>query len=688
MPDSRPTEDNTDDGAVKRLSAVIRKQPEHSSQGDPCALCGLARARHRARKRATRPQARKPSHASVGDPCAVCGLYASQHAGTEIARIIGLDGEGQGREPHVYNLLAASDEQGQSWYVAAQSLSAVQCFEFLLSLPKAIIVGFSLSYDITKILTDLPDKKIHKLLHPEERRRLIHGKVRYRMVKYEGYGLNYMNGRLSVHRLNDEGRITQTAVVWDIWRFFQSRFTKALTDWGIATDEQLEFMASMKAKRGAFEAEDPEEIRRYCLEECKRLAELFRALLSAHSDAGLLLKSYFGAGSTSSALLHKMGIDKLNREGPKHARIAIASGFFGGWFEDSHIGPAVGPLTDSDISSAYPYHATQLPCLDHGHWSHSDMVSDLDIANATLALVHWSLPYVEPIGAWAPFPVRTKEGSIIHPWSAVGGWVYGKEYLAGKRLCSHSEVLEAWLYHTKCDCRPFKELSNYYLERIRVGKGTGRGKVFKLGPNGVYGKLAQTVGHNPPFQSFVWAGVITSNTRAQLLEAILSASDPWNVLAVATDGILSREPLQLPSPVDTGTFGVEFPLGGWETKAEGGRFLVRPGISFPLEGGGKVKARGYGTKHIAAQSDCILQAWNHGHDWTIIDDGERFGSALSEIHKSQHGYARSESYGQWTQTYTIMSFDPAPKRVRIPGTNRLGLIPHWPEESLPYEPAL
>lgn len=683
MPVSRPSQDNTLDEPVKRLSPVSRKRPEHSPSGDPCVRCGYPARRHRKRSR-------------VG-----------HELPKGVGLILGLDGEGQGRDPHEYNLLAAASEAGESWYVARPSLGAAECFEFLLSLPKATIVAFSFSYDITKILTDLPDKKIHKLLHPEERRRIIAGKVRYRMVKYLGYGLNYMNGRLSVHRLTAEGRIADTAVVWDIWRFFQSRFTKALTDWGIATEQQLEWMVSMKAKRGTFETEDPEEVKRYCLDECQKLAQLFRALLAAHSDAGLILKSYFGAGSTSSALLKSMGIGELNREGPKHARRAIASGFFGGWFEDSCIGPVVGPLTDSDISSAYPYHATQLPCLDHGHWSHSAMVSDSDIASATLALVHWVLPYVEPVGAWAPFPVRTKEGSIIHPWSCPGGWVWGQEYLAGKELCAHVSSSEAWLYHTDCDCRPFRALAQYYLERIRVGKTTGPGKVFKLGPNGVYGKLAQTVGHNPPFQSFVLAGVITSNTRAQLIRAILSALDPWAILSVATDGILSRERLQLSRPVDTGTFGVEFPLGGWEQKGEGGRFLVRPGISFPLTGSGweahgevcrpvpditgsvsGVKARGYGKGNIHQQRDCIVQAWNRGHEWTIIDDGERFGSALSEIHKSIHGYARSESYGQWTPTYTIMRFDPAPKRVRIPGTNRLGLIPHWPTESMPYEPAL
>lgn len=644
MPDTQHGDSNTPYEGVKRLTPLKRKRGHHPK--------------------------RLPKVKSVG-------------------RIIGIDGEGQGRFPHLYNYLAASDESGKTWDVAAPSLSTEQCLDFLVSLPEATVVAFSFGYDLTKVLSELTDKKLHKLLHPERRRKKSHGKVIYQPVRWGNFKLNYMNGRFSVAKWNGE-KYGKSTVVWDIWRFFQSRFVQALLDWGIATKDQLAYMQRMKDRRGYFEHEDSEEVQRYCREECQRLAQLFRALIEAHEDADLKLKSYFGAGSTSTALLTKMGIKEQVRTGPDDVMRIVPWAFSAGRFENAHIGPVCGPLHDSDISSAYPYHATQLPCLAHGSWSRADMVVDADISAATLALVRWTAPHAEPVGMWGPFPVRTKEGSIIYPWSAVGGWVWGKEYLAGKRLCPHVQAREAWLYHTSCDCRPFKDLPTYYLERIRVGKGTGRGKVFKLGPNGVYGKLAQTVGHNPPFQSFIWAGVITSNTRAQLLDAI--ASNPRAVLAVATDGILSTERLSLPAPVDTGTSGVEFPLGGWEQTMEGGRFLCRPGISFPLDvpidrKGGKTKSRGYSKKAIEEQCMCILEAWEHGHELCVVDDGEQFGSALGMIHMSQSGYSRSELYGEWFRTYTVMSFDPAPKRVKVPGSNRLGLICNWPEESLPYDPA-
>jgi len=605
----------------------------------------------------------------------------------QIDRIIGIDGEGQGRAPHVYNCLAASDENGETWEVSQDKLSTVDCLDLILSLPRATIVAYSFQYDLTKILEELSSRKLHRLFHPEKRRRIKDGNVLYRRVKWGDYWLNWMNGRFTVGRLKDGRSTGESRTIWDIWRFFQSKFTKALIDWHIADEQKLERMIEMKGKREAFEKENFNDVKAYCREECLYLARLFRALLVSHDDAGLTLKSYYGAGSTSTALLKRMGIREVIPPIKEEMKHAVACAFVGGRFENSHIGPIDGPLCDSDISSAYPYHASLLPCLIHGHWHHINIHVDSVIADATLALVHWSLPHVEKVGAWGPFPVRGEDGKVVYPWSAVGGWVWGQEYQKGKLLAPQTEAKEAWVYQTDCDCRPFGILPEFYLERVRVGKASGRGKVFKLGPNGVYGKLAQTVGYNPPFQCFIWAGVITSNTRAQLLDGILSPPNQWDILAVATDGILSRQKLSLPRPKETGTSEVEFPLGGWEQDDEGGRFLVRPGISFPLEPGGKVKSRGYGKQSLEAQRGAILGAWERGHNWVCIDDGERFGSAIGSINVSRNGYSRSETYGDWFRDFKIMSFDPAPKRKRGKG-NRLELLTHWPKESYPYEPAM
>lgn len=601
-------------------------------------------------------------------------------------RIIGIDGEGVGRGPHRYLYLAGSDEWGKTWDVRnASGLGLQEILDWLLALPEAIIVGYFLGYDITKWIAELSNKKIHRLLHPERRRKKAKGRTRYEAVRWGDYRLNFMNGRFSVAKFNGV-KVGPSTTVWDIGRFFQSRFTKALVDWEVATESELSRMALMKGKRASFIELDIGEVESYCREECTMLAKLFRKLLEAHSDAGLKLKSYYGAGSTSSALLETMGIKSQKRDAPPEVMRVVPYAFSAGRFEDAVQGPIGGPSFEADISSAYPYHATFLPCLGCGAWEKVQKPSYGAIRGATLALVSWTAPQTDRTGPWGPFPVRTKEGAIIYPWSSPGGWVWGNEFLTAKECCPHVEATEAWLYHTDCDHRPFGKVPEFYLERIRVGKNTGPGKVWKLGPNGIYGKLAQTVGDSPPYQSFILAGVITSNTRAQLWDGLGTA--PLDIHSVATDGIRSASRLTLPSPRDTGTGHTPAPLGGWEQPdPEGARFYCRPGISFPLENTGKVKSRGYSKTAIEEQAPCIQEAWKRGHEFTVIDDGEQFGGALATIHLGKDDYTRSEKYGEWFRTFTIMSFDPAPKRVRGEG-GRLDVIPWYPHASLPYDPAI
>src|SRR5690348_17906092 len=68
--------------------------------------------------------------------------------------------------------------------------------------------------------------------------------------------------------------------------------------------------------------------------------------------------------------------------------------------------------------------------------------------------------------------------------------------------------------------RPPRSTLFPYTTLFRSGKD-GAGIVLKLGTNSTYGKTAQSVG-SAPFRSWIWAGNITSGTRAQLLRAMRS----------------------------------------------------------------------------------------------------------------------------------------------------------------------
>ncbi len=676
---------------------------------------------------------RRPAHRASGGPhdrCAKCGLFGIQHDERRRAyvaqknrenptppvraRIIGIDGEGQGRAPHLYNFLAAADEFGATWSVGDnpdRQLTTRECFDFLLSLPqRALVFGYAFSYDLTKILTDLPDRLIYLLMRPDERRYLDkRGKVQHRPIKWEGYKLNYLHRRFTL------SRGTRRVTVWDIFAFYQSRFTKALADWKTAPAEIIARMERMKERRSSFDAQSFEEIQRYCLSEVRYLAKLGRQLLDAHERAEIPLKTFYGAGSTGGALLKKHEVSQYIGEIPEAMKEAVACAFFGGRFENSVIGTIDRPVWNYDISSAYPYAQCQLPCLIHGKWKRCHRNHESEIERAQLALINWTLPRQDPDLPWGPLPVRTAKGTIVFPLSATSGWCWKAEFLAARQLAPRLAIADVWTYQTQCNCKPFAFLPDVYLERLKIGK-EGPGLVLKLGANSGYGKIVQSVGIAPPFQSFVWGGNITSNTRAQCLDAILRAPSPANVLMIATDGVWADCELDLPKPVDTGTDlevtdrstgeKVRKPLGGWEMKHfPGGMFAARPGIYFPLgkrteEVIEKFRARGLGRRTLYDNADAIIAAYENGDQLTNskgrpigpgcrIEGGQRFIGAKSGVSWTKKGGAKRDShYGDWIDWGINVSFDPKPKRREIRGDNTLVCHERFNPPTTPYKKAL
>jgi hypothetical protein len=664
---------------------VHSRHSEHLPRGNPCRLCGQPPFRHRL------------YHRAIGDPCMLCGLEAKRHRlrnaeyrerhNSREDIFLGIDGEGQGRNKHRYVLLACATETGdRSWYVENQNgLSTHECLEFLTELPANSTKAFaySIGYDLTKILQDVDEKTLYHLFRPELRARKGKAAIKGPIpVHWQGYTINLQGTKFTVYK-GDRYR-----VIWDIWKFYQSKFVNALRDWKVGSKEMLDRMQHMKDKRADFDKESIEAVRDYCIEECRYMAELARKLVSAHAAVGLKLKSFYGAGSSASAMLGEMGIRNRIKKPPKELNLAIASAFFGGRFENSVIGRIDETVYNKDISSAYPYQLCFLPCLQHGEWKR--LKHRKDLKGTTTALVRYSLRLNPQDYSWAPFPFRTKDGSITFPSTSGGGWLWRDEFLAGERLFPKGvKFEEAWGYYTECDCKPFDQIPTYYKERLKIGK-EGPGIALKLGMNSCYGKLAQSVGH-PLFGTFVWAGLITSGTRAQLLDLMGLHQDMRNVLMVATDGIYTREDVLAPVPRDTGT-DVEIldqstgklvrkPLGGWESKVQKkGVFVARPGIYFPLnptvEEIKDVRARGVGKAVVLENWKRIIESWEtYGMTRNAqIANVSRFCGAKSSISRAgkpgAFTYKRavgaegpgSPSYGEWITRAVELSFNPMPKR--------------------------
>lgn len=666
---------------------------DHIPKGNPCQLCGKSAYRHRV------------EHEPIGDPCVICHLHVSNHRVRKKEKAdelyIGIDGEGQGRNPHKYVLLGASNEDGdRQWYVENfNGLTTTECLEFLLNLPQTNTRSFTFAfnYDLTKILVDLPNNLLYKLFRPELRQRTgAYAKMGPKPIKWKGYKINLQGTKFTLAK-GDRHKI-----IWDVFKFFQSKFVSAIKDWKVGNEELWERMEKMKDQRNEFDKLEHSAVRSYCLEECVCMAQLAHKLVSAHVAAGLKLKSFYGAGSSGSAMLEKMGIRNKIKLPPKDMFIPVASAFFGGRFENSVIGTIKGTVYNYDISSAYPYQLTFLPCLLHGKWIKTKKRKD--IVSARTALVQYTL-HISSKTTWAPFPFRERNGSICFPSESAGGWVWRDEFLAGEKLFDNIEFIEAWIYNCSCDCQPFADIPSYYNERCRIGK-EGPGIVLKLGSNSAYGKLAQSLGFGQ-YNSWVWAGLITSGCRAQILDFLALHKDWSNMLMVATDGIYTREKIITPIPLDTSTGATGKPLGGWEEKIiDKGVFVARPGIYFPLNPTKKeikdVRGRGVGKGVVLENWGKIIESWeSHGLTQTArIANVSRFCGAKSCISKSgENGnwlYTRAysadgiqPSYGDWIVRGVDMGFNPMPKRADInPDELTLSLRNLKGKKSTPYTKAI
>lgn len=561
---------------------------------------------------------------------------------TKSRRWVGIDGEGVGRKPHRYVLLACSDGD---FVQNRRGLSTVDCLDFLLDLSTrdARLCGYYLSYDWTMMLRDLPDKGLYYLFRPELRAR---SNGAFDRVEYKQYKLHWLAGAMWVSDDRD-----RKVTVWDLGKYYQSPFVDALKNWKIRSDVQKN-IAEMKKRRNVFTYKEISKIRRYCLHECEALAELATELETAHKEADLTPRGWFGPGSTASVLLKRHEIHEKRGILPPPMLEAVACAFFGGRAEISTSGRVDGPIYSYDISSAYPYHASRLPCLEHGVWERVTRERAVKGAGVAHALIRAHLHHSP--GDWGPLPVRLANGSIVFPRSGASGWWWRDEWLAAREGWKGLKFDHAFVLRRECDCQPFAFLPEVFALRKAVGKETGKGMILKLGMNSVYGKLAQAIG-GAQYASRAWAGMITSATRAQVLRLMMRHKRLDSVLMIATDGLFSTERVDVDK---------EISLGGWERSEYPSITLIRPGIYWLGES--KLRARGLGRDNLnEAAKALLMQGLASGAEKVKLAPRVLFGSAKMKVlvNRQTGKLKRSDGYGQWNQIPTRVTLSPGPKRA-------------------------
>lgn len=507
---------------------------------------------------------------------------SGEHA-SKLNHIIAIDGEGYYDKRtglHTYVMLCASDGRINGIRRKVENpngLTLRECAEFLFSLPNnALKIGFSISYDVNMMTGELPLEKVNEM-YGEKGRTSYHG---VSLVWYPGkmFSIGSHRRRKATRKKGTSTIVRkvcydQHCTVWDIFGYFQKTFAASLQEWDIGTVEVQNEIIRMKARRSEFTDNERSAMAEYCFNECDLLVEMFAKLLRQVHSLGIPLARYDGSGSIAAGLDRKYGVAKFIAVPPKAVHEAALQAYFGGRFETGVIG-YVGDAHSYDINSAYPAITQDLPCLRCGMWD-----SSTELHKHGVYHIKWDIQHGRKLERWGPFPFRSMQGGIVYP-HAGEGWYWGAEIIAAIRMYGEDiTVIEGHRYTTKCSHQPFSFVPELYEKRQKLKAVGDFGHiVIKLGLNSLYGKCAQSIGgkrnkdgtfQRPTYQSFIWAGMITSGTRAIIIDAI-AASHPDNVLSIATDGIFTK------TKIDKLCIGTG--LGEWTYKEIHDLSLVQNGV--------------------------------------------------------------------------------------------------------------
>ena len=523
---------------------------------------------------------------------------------------VAIDGESfTNADSHDYVLLASSTEH---YAYNPNGLSTSECFKYLLALrratPNSIYVAFGLNYDVNMMLKDVGRDSLEYLW-------------KHHKLQWRGYYIEWIPGKWFSVKTKQH----KPCRIFDTFGFFQSSFLKALADWDIEAPATME---GMKESRHSFNPEMLQSIIGYCQDECAKLVELMNALRSALNSVGLLPQSWVGAGAIASALMRRESVKQFHAYDdtqPDNIQDALLRAYYGGRVELFQSG-SFPRLTAYDVCSAYPSEALKLPALQNGTWKRTNDPT----TRYGLSRVQWNVPADARV---MPFPVRRK-GNIYYPTNG-DGWYHSPEIRVALRWYpDYIRVIESWEFVPDTDDMPFDFIRHEYAERARLkAAGDPAQKVVKLGLNSLYGKLAQGVGYQdslPPFQSFHWAGRITSGTRAKLLDLACESRD--SVVMIATDGIFYADPAP--------DFVTGKELGALELTEYTDCFVAQPGVYQATDtatGQTVSKSRGFFSREIDWND--IRAGWERdGAEYVSHYSSRRFlglGGALSRRDLSQ-----------------------------------------------------
>lgn len=559
--------------------------------------------------------------------------------------------------PSSYGLMcaAARGERIQHMWAAdmKQGIDTPSAFEFILQLAgRGELVCFGLNYDANNWVKDLPLPQLYALQKDN-------------IAYWFDYRIEWLPGRWFAVKHVD-GRYARVS---EIFGFFQTSFVKALEAWGMRAGEEVE---AMKALRGSFTPRMRGRVLEYCYTECMQGAHLMEDLRDACRDASIMPRSWIGAGAIASALLNRQGVGDhhafdldiagVHEGATDHPAVTgVLSAYFGGRVEllAQGIFPRVHTI---DIRSAYPSAAQFLPSLDGARLLPRKRYN----ARAPYAIWHVEWDCTNDPRRVMPFPAR-RQKAIYYPRRG-SGWYHAPEVAAALALRYNVRITHGYVLKVRNQGEPFGWIPEVYAERARLKKeGRAAEKVVKLGLNSVYGKLAQGkgFGSRPRWQSYMWAGAITSSTRAKMLVATGRIRGP---IMISTDGIFARA-----HTVREGSR-----LGAWELGQIHDMLCAQPGVYAGASPDGRevVKSRGFFAREV--DYDALAQGYRaEGINYVHHYQSTRFVGLGSALHRG-----RMELWRAWCTERRTLTLHPQRKRIDPDG------ISPWPGhvDSEPYTP--
>jgi DNA polymerase family B len=548
--------------------------------------------------------------------------------------------------------------------------------------PHALHVGYGFKYDANMLVAGLPVEHIKRLWRDN--------RTTFRFDSEFVWSVHWIPGKMfTVTKRWGTKRNTRaktTVTIYDFLSFFAKPFLDVCEELlrDELTDTEHDVIAHGKKQRGQNTWDDMPSIRHYWYEEIGLMQRVFEKFRDVMYRAGFALKEWYGPGALANYInaVHSIrpqlaGVQTTTGQLPEAVHEASKRAFSGGRFELFKTGRITGPIFSVDINSAYPHALTQLPSFETGRWVYDPHPGD--VQRFGFYRIRYASPNRNPLEV-RPQPLfwRDNRGLISYP-DKVHGW-YASPEAAVVQGMPGVEILEGWYWETEKEDRPWEFLTDMYATRQRLGKKNLLSLPFKLGPNSLYGKYAQTVGWDqkknlpPKSHALPVAAWVTSYCRAMLWTVI--RQDPSSVIAVETDSVYTtRDPRSL-------NLSIGDALGQWGLTTYDEIVYVQSGMYHTKTDGVwvGVKSRGMNaTEFPHWKLEEYLQSLRPGEKWEDITLNTRprfigagaalaMNSPLKTVHTSWRSQKRSLALGD------------TGKRIHVPGACtacRAGIAPTY-----------